>query len=290
MANYADDLELDEARLERRLRFLNGRAAAHFAAENELGIACAATQLRDAGAISLILGDMSGARSYFVKAGKAFLSIGLPSGHLYLKMSAPAEFRELAALDEDLQEDLVRGFAPAGEKQAHGEEAPRTAQARARRRDRLAPRQLLSLYQAAGGAAAQSDSTRSMVSLLRKRLYSGAMQVSGTAIPLFAYLRDFDRLGNGDVEPITLESLRGIAIRRAELIDAARMDKYHWKMALRPTELIDFDLLAMGMAAVDGGEKSMAAVDRVFSNRSVVEILPFLLARDLTGRQGRSEV
>lgn len=34
-------------------------------------------------------------------------------------------------------------------------------------------------------------------------------------------------------------------MRRAERLKAARRDEHHWRMALKPAELVDFDLLAV---------------------------------------------
>src|SRR5947209_19920371 len=80
--------EFDEVRLHRRRTFLESRATAHCFSETDQPWhrAAAATLLRDAAAVALMLGDFEGARASMRKSGDLFLDLGFAAGFqlLYL--------------------------------------------------------------------------------------------------------------------------------------------------------------------------------------------------------------
>lgn len=76
-------------------------------------------------------------------------------------------------------------------------------------------------------------------------------------------------------------SLTGMAIRRREMIEAARTDEFHWERVQQPAELVDFDLLALGLAAATNWGAESPAFN-VLAERGKAAALPFRLALDLT--------
>ena len=80
---------IDPERLHRRVSFLHSRAMAHLEMSHEdvRHTACAATLLRDAACVDLLLGEIATARRYLSEAGGHFLKLGLTSGSVLIVLA-----------------------------------------------------------------------------------------------------------------------------------------------------------------------------------------------------------
>ncbi len=87
----------------------------------------------------------------------------------------------------------------------------------------------------------------------------------------------------GEVGQDQRDSLIALAVRRNELVAAAQADRFHWRLLLKPAELIDFDLLALGLAAMSGGTQGADLLFEATADRGPAARLPFDAARDLMG-------
>lgn len=278
MANHAAELELDSKRLVRRLGFLQGRvrwhdlqiASAPDLKRANLHIACAATLERDAAAIAMLLGDIQKAKFQLLSSGWRWMSLGMFVG-AYLMRLGEADRGSAAEATAWIPAALHNAGDP--DQQPTGEERPF---ARSAARD---PRQLLSIVQGSIGVQSPlllaASGARETLSAYR------GLPLGAAGIPLGSYLRVLDELQTGDLGEHGRETLTGMAIRRRELIEVARQDGFHWRRLHYPAELIDFDLLALGLAAQAGGEEVRQQAFVIMAERGAASRLPFELAREL---------
>jgi hypothetical protein len=275
MPDYVTELGLDAERMHRRIEFLRDRAKGHLGRQTHVDRACAATLHRDAGLIALLLGKVSDARSLFHRAGREWENLGLFAGYL-LESFADRE-RNFVAADEDgvffrLKSAMSRDARP---KKVEAEEQPFEAASRS------SPRQLLNLYQATGAERRRSHTTDLLaVEILRRLAPNAAMMVGMTGLPLRGYLSLFNSLSRDVPTHRDRDLLFSMAVWRQELLTAAQADKFHWRMMQRPAALIDIDLLALGLNALENGHSAQVALEAVH-DRGTATALPFLLARDL---------
>ena len=282
MPNYAEQLELDAERMRRRITFLNDRADWHDRRKTPLDRACAATARRDAGVLALLLGQASNARSSFRAAGREWASLGLFAGYLLESFADPEQdfakddaFGTFSRLD-----DALRDGGPGDRRTIEGERIPFEAASF------NSPRQLLNLYQAARGRRRQPHLSSFATKAAERLSTSAAVMVGLTGLPTRAYLNLFNSFGANEPTQRDRDMLFSVAIRREELLAAARSDQYHWRMMLKPAELVDLDLLALGLNAMEAGSNSERALFEPLSHRDVPARLPFLLARDLRNSEG----
>ncbi|MBX3501642.1 MAG: hypothetical protein KF889_19550 [Alphaproteobacteria bacterium] len=287
MAGYAEVLGLDSQRLRRRLLFLNDRAKAHDALQSELHIACAATLRRDAGAIALLLGQTEEALHLLSAAGRQWADLGVYSG--YFLMSLARRSRGASWFENDTElDDIERSLTS---EQAAKDFSRKAGQTTLGAMSNSSPRQLLSLFQAAGGGRRRSGRASRLALPAAKRLGpSSGTEVGVTGMPLAGYLRLYDAFGTGEVSVRDQDSLFALAMRRDEQISVARADQYHWRLLSKPAEIIDFDLIALGMTAVEAGANSMNRMFASIEKLGTEARLPFELAVDLeTRRNPRSK-
>lgn len=277
MTDYADNLQLDPGRLSRRASFLIDRAKVHDDKAAKAGdrsladrhIACAATLRRDAGAIALLIGNVEKAMDLFRSAGRLWAELGLYSGYFLLALAGDESNIDIGWIERSLDPRFDG-------------EPPREEDSTRRYRDRSAqsPRQLLSLIEGLG-MAVESKHRRLML-LARKRLRPSDGVLVGTSnLPIASYLRLFDELRGGETSQSLHDSLLAITIQRQELIAAAQADEYHWRLTQRPAELIDFDLVALGIAAVNGGPIVQSELRAALERANAASRLPFDLAMEL---------
>ncbi len=278
MAGHAAELDLDRKRLKRRLGFLQGRVRWHdlqIASERDLKradlhIACAATLERDAAAIAMLLGEIQQARLQLFSSGRRWLDLGLFVGS-YLMRLGGSDRGPAAETTAWIPAAIFKADGP--DQQPADDERPF---ARSAARD---PRQLLSIVQ---GCIGVESPLLGAASGARERLSAFWGLPLGTAgTPLGHYIRVLDELQTGNLGEGGRETLTGMAIRRRELIDVARQDGFHWRRLHHPVELIDFDLLALGLAAQAGGEEVRQQAFAIMAERGAASRLPFELAREL---------
>lgn len=276
----AEVLHLDPKLLVRRLRFLSARAKWHEqlvanAVREEVGSldmhsACAATLRRDAGAIALILGQVDEARREFRRAGSYWLNLGFYEGLLLLRLGRV----ETSTRDNFLSS--IPGWI--GRSLEHirepTEHEPRFASAALR-----SPRQLVSLIQA-GNDSGSILASLNVQALQRLQIYRG-YPLGVTQTPVARYLELLEGVRREKLSADHFKTLVGMSIRRSELISAAQEDNYHWRMALKPNDLIDIDILAIGLAALEHGEGFFAHVRSFASRWGSTAQLPFDLAEVL---------
>ena len=276
MGMYADELGLDTDRMDRLIIFLDDRAEWHLRRETSLDIACAATARRDAGIIELLLGRISKARSYLILAGEQWTQLGLFSGY-FLESIAKLEL-EFAARDVDafsrlagaLEGDEIKYSEMYGRDQHPFEAASRNS-----------PRQLINLYQATRGGRREGGYAAALGERISKRLNpNAAMSVGMTGLPAKTYLALFDRFGTNEATKRDSDILLSVVVRREELLSAAQSDQYHWRMMLKPAELVDMDLLVLGLNTLEAGSGFKKVIEPLY-DRGTLATLPFRLAQDL---------
>jgi hypothetical protein len=277
MTDYADNLQLDPGRLSRRASFLIDRAKVHDDKAAKAGdrsladrhIACAATLRRDAGAIALLIGNVEKAMDLFRSAGRLWAELGLYSGYFLLALAGDESNIDIGWIERSL-DPRFDGEPPREEDSTR----------RYRGRSAQSPRQLLSLIEGLGMAVELKH--RRLMLLARKRLRPSDGVLVGTSnLPIASYLRLFDELRGGETSRSLHDSLLAITIQRQELIAAAQADEYHWRLTQRPAELIDFDLVALGIAAVNGGSTVQSELRAALERANAASRLPFDLAMEL---------
>lgn len=277
MGGHSADLRLDDAMLRRRLHFLRERARAHdtliatapSGKRVNLHRACAATLRRDAAAVALLLGDIRKAKAELMAAGEDWLRLGLFYGAFLLRLGdngAPSAQDMTGWIEEAVRDSDGR---------ERGEGAARPFANQAARN----PRQLLSVIQAGIGIDTTFGSAQGIV---REHLaaYKG-LPLGATGVTLGRYIGLLDALRHGDLGSRGRETLTGLAIRRRELVEAAQQDAFHWRRLHQPAELVDFDLLALGLAARAGGPNVTKEALGIMGERGAAASLPFELAREL---------
>ena len=274
--------EFGKAKLERRRVFLQRRARAHLMAEGNTRwhLSAAATLLRDAAAVALILDDFGSARSLLQESGDRFLELGLPGGLQLLYIAGSIDKVKGGA--EGPVERFAMAFAEHAQPRERSATAPEIEFGFADYS--FQPPQLLRAYQALAGRRANDDEQRTLRDTIRQTLNVNAtMPVGPTRTTAASYLAAFDLLAKR--EHIEIEELPGgveqfltsLVQRRDELLAAARRDRFHWKALLRPAELVDFDLLALLLVGVRRGQASKL-IASVFAGRDATTALPQNLA------------
>lgn len=279
MAGHWAELGLDPDRLERRLRFLLERAAVHDDRGSLLDIACAATLRRDAAAVNLLLGQPNQARPLFGKAGRQLADLGVFAGYSLISLSQPtADTSEFVSQDELGEIEQSLSAYSASEPFAQGSD--RMAKLRL---STNSPQQLLKLFQATRRRRHSPTRASKIAEIASLRLSANAnVLVATVGIPLPIYLRLYDQLSFGEITPADRSSIMGFSIRRDELMSVARADSYHWRLAQKPADLIDFDLVSLGIAAINAGPKSESLLFDVLGEGGVAAHLPFYVAKELS--------
>ncbi len=280
MSGYAKVLELDSERLQQKLYFLVERATAHEelgddGQQNQLRQAADATLWRDAACVAMLLDDMTAAKKYLNASAQGFLELGLFYGFLLLRLSGEeksevdakssgyrfAWVRDVLRLSESKQSDRTRDLPP----YAHA-----SAQS---------PYQLLRLVQS-GIDFTTLDSD--VVETARDQLdvYS-ALPIGATGIALGRYMKVQNVFLDGDLDDRAKNTLSYMAIRRSEMIETAKADEFHWRRILNPCELIDLDMLALGLCLKNRAIKD--SVTSIVRERGEIAAMPFELAARLSG-------
>lgn len=249
--------DVDRERLSRRVAFLLSRARAHIegAGEGMLHHACAATLLRDAACVALLLGETRQARNHLREAGHQFLRLGLAAGSTLIALAetrtAQSELAEYSDVIEGTRDQWSRTEAI-----DHGDlRRPMAAMARG------SPRQMFSLMQTEwlvaeiGARPWVREGSRVRTALER----NGGYPVGETGVSIDSYIKIADWMieHSGHVKD-NMPSFVGagmatLAATRAEHIRAAMKDTYHWRMLTRPTELLDLDSVVLMFIAVGAG-------------------------------------
>jgi hypothetical protein len=275
--------EFDQSRLERRGSFLESRANAHLAIENNRRwhIGCATTLLRDAAAIALMRDEFDRARDHLRQSGDLFIKLGFAAGLQLLYMAGSLD--KIEGGDRNRIYEFGRAFSGRYfSEHAQPPELPRFEE------DSFRAPQLLRAYQALAGQRGYYPEQVLLLEPIRRILrFNATMPVGPARVTMATYLATFDYLAKSEIESAEIlpthsveRVLGSFAQRREELLSAARHDRYHWQALLRPAELIDFDLLALLIAGVRHGQASTLMAG-AFANRDSITALPYTLANAL---------
>lgn len=285
--NWAASLGFDSEELYRRRAFLTGRAEWHVEMQTgKKGTAppsqlFAATLLRDAGAISIILGDFVGARELLYRAAIAYLSQdvlyglllatlagdhsawsthGQSLGALRLYLAQPDFGRERIPQDIPLpyvpQSDLVSAL------QSYAVAPPQLQ--RRKKDEHSGERQLLKQLHIAveEGLGIQAEVAPSSLYIR-------------TLLTLTADEREFA----GDELRIERNLVALSAAREAE-ITAARKDEFNWSLMQNPADVVDFDTIVLATALEARGIRP-SFIDRIFGSIDDPVALPIHASRQL---------
>lgn len=240
-------------RLQRRVNFLHSRAMAHL--EMSPGdvrhTACAATLLRDAASVALLLGETTIARSYLWKAGGHFLELGLAGGSVLIVLAdakkAAKELEGHSAVIEGIRHQFSRKETEVSEREV--DPVMYTA--------RSSLRQILSQLQADQLMAEidvlqPSQGEYRMHQVLKR---NGGFPVGNTGLSIDSYIHTTEWLieqrsqPNRQIPDFVTATFATLTTTRSEHIRAAMKDKYNWTMLARPSELLDLDsVIIMSLA------------------------------------------
>lgn len=273
--------ELDHERLLRRQRFLESRAKAHLHSDGDRRWrrTAAATLLRDAAAVALLLDDFNGARKLLRESGDQFLLVGLFGGLQLLFLAGTLDNK-----DDDIGQ-RINIFSH----EFFQREGSARGQLLTKRQfddESFRPPQLLRAYQALAGRRSDDPERANLRRTIRGILtVDASMPVGMARTPAAIYLSMFDYVADRGAEEPNLPGgfshiIPSLAQRRAELLSVARRDRFHWKAILRPAELIDFDLLAMCVAGRRRGQH-FGILSSAFAQRDPLTALPEKLANAL---------
>ena len=275
---------MERERLQLRLAFLRARASFHLEAREEqvMHQACAGSLLRDAGAIALLLGDVAAGSNYLVRAGETWARIGLFAGYSLLSIGESSQWwrsrrSELGAVAQELI-SLSRPIHDEGTIGAMNAKITLLSSSLS------TPRQLLDLYVALRDVGNDDES----VGVLRKHARWRLVEVpSGPIGTIRAFLPDYlallDAAQVGELRKSDRDTLMAITFRRIEQLRAARRDTYHWRKALAPADILDFDLLAVCIAAVDSSTDEY--LGEILDRDDRLVSLPLEAARALRKKQ-----
>lgn len=275
------ELGLDEERLNRRVGFLRDRAKAHLEQSEErrvMNIACAGSLFRDAAATAILLEEYGQARKLLIQAGELWTRIGLFSGYALLSLGQQqAWWSNRRGELETVREELADAARPQPENPwpRRREQAPMMAGSAG------STRQLLHLYQSLRPHVDEDPVARSVIAMAHERLSEqSTAQVGSTEAPVRSYVHLLDAAVHGDFDAAAHDTLSGMVLRRVEQLGAARADEHHWRLALAPAALVDFDLMALATASADA-RNTVSEVAEHFRSRNRAVSLPLIAARGL---------
>lgn len=259
---------VEEDWLRQRVAFLVSRAQNHLEQPSEdfRYKACAATLIRDAGCLSLFLGEVVPARRYLVQAGELLLDMGLAAGLPFIAIGDGHQAQEAMLAYEAKVEAVTRrtddATGPADSSRAIA------ALARGSLRSMLSVVQtemLMSRHRLALDGEhgfSDSDERRARREGAQRGLverYAGR-EVGETGLSVGRYMRvaeTFEARRSEtakDMPENVIETIELLGRRRAERVEVARRDEFHWRLVPRPAELLDLDSVAL-MLVVGGRDQ-----------------------------------
>ena len=285
MAHPIPDVPLE--RLEQRLRFLLDRAEAHHedAPEDILARACAATLLRDAACVALLMDNPTLARKLLTRAGHDFLALGLLVGASLVALADARSARSQLADYSDVVDGARQQWGPSEAHEHSASGRPMAGMVRG------SPRQLLSMMQA-DWLSSQVDPVGSVqtgdpIRVVLDRNGGHPAGVTGLSIDSYAAIADWLAIKRGastDMPNRVRIGMATVAATRAEHLRAAQKDSFHWRLLLRPAELIDLDTTILMFLALGAGMsfKRLAEMMRV---ELPMEDMPLRVAASLRSSQ-----
>ena len=283
---------IDPERLQRRGRFLHSRAMAHLeVSPNDVRhTACAATLLRDAACVALLLGKTTTARCYLREAGAHFLKLGLTGGSVLIVLA-----------DAKKAANELEGYSHVIEGVRHQ---------RSREETEISTREVGSMMYTARSSLRQIFSQLQADQLMeeidlrqpRREEYqmhqvlkrNGGHPVGNTGLSIDSYRNTADWLieqrsqPNRQIADFVTATFATLATTRSEHIHAAMKDRFNWSRLARPSELIDFDsVIVMFLALAARIEKESLRASLRVGEGAIFEA-PLIVAEQLRDDQGLS--
>lgn len=280
---------IDTERLERRVSFLHSRAMAHLemSPRDVRHTACAATLLRDAACVTLLLGETSAARRYLREAGGHFLELGLAAGSVLIVLADAKK----AAEELEGYSDTIEGI--------HHQWGREEAEIRERKVGSMAYtarsslRQMFSQLQA-DQLLTEIDSRWSveeeypMYQVLKR---NGGYPVGNTGLSIDSYKNLTDWLTEQRSRPhrkipdFVTTTFLTLATTRAENIRAAMRDKFNWVKLARPSDLLDFDSIVVMFLALGARMTKDSLRTSQWTSEGAIFEAPLIVAEQLRGDQ-----
>ena len=283
---------IESERLQRRVSFLHSRAMAHLEMlERDVRhTACAATLLRDAACVALLLGETTTARHYLREAGGHFLDLGLAGGSVLIVLAeakkAAYELERYSDVIEDIRHQRSREETEISERKVGS--MMYTA--------RSSLRQIFSQLQA-DQLMAEIDlrqPTREEYRMHQVLKRNGGYPVGVTGLSIESYKNTAEWLIEQRGQPerqiadFVTATFATLAATRSEHIHAAMQDRFNWYMLARPSELIDLDsVIVMFLALAARMKKDFLRASPRVGEGAIFEA-PLIVAEQLRDDQGFS--
>ena len=283
---------IDPERIQRRVGFLRSRAMAHLerSPRDVRHTACAATLLRDAASVALLLGEPATARGYLREAGHHFLELGLTGGSVLIVL---ADVKR--AVDElEGYSDVVEGIRH--QRSREEVELPKRDMGSMMYTARSSVRQIFSQLQAdqlmAEVDVHQPTWEEYQMHQVLKR--NGGYPVGNTGLSVDSYTNTADwlveqrRQPNREIPDFVTATFATLATTRSEHIHAAMKDKFNWSMLARPSELIDLDSVVVMFLALAARMKKDSLLESLRVGEGAIFEAPLIVAEQLRDDQGLS--
>ena len=226
---------------------------------------CAATLFRDAGCLLLLLDEVESGRENLEKAGDLQVAQGQAGGLPLIAMCDP-ERAERAVLDyEILVERRRRGYDEAVEGLAENGRSMDAAGAGSLR-SLLAvvqARMMVDRYHWISGRGYDSDqrgkwlersgaARRELVDQYANREVGESGLSVRSYVDVVLALEEGSMGASNELAENAVEAIELLGRWRAQQLEAARRDAFHWRLVSRPSELVDLDSVALMSVVRDG--------------------------------------
>ncbi len=237
-------------------------------------LGCRGTLLRDAASLALMLEQYDRATALLREAGDAWAGIGLFAGYLLLHFSEGPGW--VSRYEDDLLQ-ITSLFEWRYSKAT-------TPSPRANGRAYLAaaswsPRQLLNLYQALPDDPQANELIRNVRHYARRSLDDLAATAIIGDLRVADYLLVWDAAAQGDFDEPAQDALVALLQDRAKRLQAAQADTHHWYRGINPAGLVDFDLMALGVRAIESNAADKLGT--IIHHATPLVALPWIAAQGL---------
>ena len=248
--------------------------------------ACAATLLRDAACVALLLGVLGGtarARNYLHDSGGHFLELGLAAGSALIVLADVQESSSKLECYSDVIEGIRHQWSRKETEKLKKPERPMTYTARSSLRQMFSQLQADQLMTEI--SEHQSMWGESLMHQVLKR--NGGYPVGNTGLSIGSYMKIAEWIVKQRSTPVhyvpdfVTASFATLATTRAEYIRTAREDKFHWRMLMQPAELLDFDSVILMYLAL-GAQMSEDALQALhWADEAEIIRAPLIVAQQL---------
>ena len=281
--------DIEEGWLRARLAFLLSRAQFHMEQPREdyRHVACAATLYRDAACLALLLEEVKVGQELLVRSGDLLLEMGLAAGLPLIAMADSSRAAKALQAYQQMIDEVNSGTETSVDAATVARRSMVAASGRSFRCS-LAVVQAEMLSHASSGLRFSEPGPGDAAERRRRARLDlaqrfGGREVGNSGLSVSSYLHvagAFETrrsgapgaLGEGVSETVEL-----LGRQRAERIAAARRDQFHWRLVLRPDELVDLDIVALMLLAP--GDARAQATDWFGTRGEPIIRAPLAVAR-----------